>query len=360
MPYGFMASLIVAFTAATSFTFMEVVPFNLGKYGLYLVMMKVSLAAVWLWAAWRIKSRRERAFQLKQADGTLWSGEIRERALGIPLKDFEVIRYHYDADEEIEAVFRKHKFTLWEATLWGNIVMWALLVTGWMAHSMPALQWYPSDWHILWRFTIDHQRFTLLRTVVRFSVLSFRFVWWWMPLLVAVPAFYVTLKKWQVRKWDIRSITNRHIYLILEQPTYLPWVAPKFRPIPVSQVVGMSSEAGSFGGVIGWTNITLWVRADERDDEPERVLIDKVANGDEIVGILRRVVPVFWEDEQEDQAPRRKKRPAERRDPRRAEEKTAPNVSGGQPPAEATLEPVQPETATASSGKDPEDTPEAA
>jgi hypothetical protein len=326
MPYGIMASLIVAFTATTSFTFMAVVPFRIGGLAVFFALLKASLAAGWLWAAWRVKKERERAFLQKQVDGTLWSEDIAERALQIPLEDFEVIRYHFEAGEKIEAVFRRHKFMLWEAILWLNIMAWSLMFAAYLGAYLSALEWRPDDWHIWWHFKLLGNDVTLYKDTIPFSDLGFRFVWWWLPLLIALPAFYVMLKKWQKQKWRIRSITNRNIYLILEQPTYMPWIAPEFEVIPVEQVVGMSvGEAGAIGGMVGWTNISLKKQADKAEEAPELIEIDHVDNGQEVVNVLRRVLPLFREG-----------RLAKPSDPGRADEKTAP------------------------SGEDPENTPEAA
>jgi hypothetical protein len=299
MPYSVMATLIVAFTATTSFTFMAVVPFRIGGLAVFFALLKASLVAGWLLAAWRVKKDRERAFLQKQADGTLWSEDIAQRALRISLKTFEVIRYHFEAGEKIEAVFRRHKFTLWEAILWLNIMVGSLLFAAYLGAYLPALEWRPDDWHIWVHFKVNGDDVSIFKDTVYFSNLGFRFVWWWLPLLITLPAFYVMLKKWQKQKWRIRSITNRNIYLILEQPTYMPWIAPEFDVVPVEQVVGMSvGEAGAIGGMVGWTNITLKKQADKAEESPELIEIDHVDNGQEIVDVLRRVLPMFQNDNQ--------------------------------------------------------------
>jgi hypothetical protein len=293
MPYKYMASLIVAFTAATSFITMTALPFGLGKFTLLLALLKASLVALWLWAAWRVKDRREKAFIAKQTYGNLWTGPINEGALCIPLKDFEVIKYHLDADEKVKRVFRRHKFTLWKATLWANVCFWSLIAFLLMLSKMPSLEFHPSDWHIWLHPKIHGEEFTILKETVPVSDLSFSFVWWWFPLLIATFAFYESIKHWQIRKWSIRIITTKNIYLFREQPTYIPWIPPKFGVIPVHQVVGMRADVGSFGGMVGWSDIALQVRADEHDDEPEPVVIDYVAEGNEVIGDLRQVLPIF-------------------------------------------------------------------
>jgi hypothetical protein len=280
LPYGYMATLIVLFTAVTSFALSAAMPFSLGSFALLLALLKASLVALWLWAAWRVKDRREKAYLAKEELGDLWTGPIDERALGIPLEDLEVIRYHLDADEVVKAVFRRHKITLWKAIMWLNIMFWSLLASLWLATNLPALEWRPED-------------IVLSEDTVTTRELGFRFVWWWLPLLVTTLAFYEALKHWQIRKWTIRIITNKNLYLFREQPTYMPWVPPKFKAIPVYQVVGMDSDVGSFGGMVGWTNIYLQVRADEHDDEPEPVVIDYVTDGIGIVNVLKRTLPMF-------------------------------------------------------------------
>lgn len=280
MPYGVMASLIVAFTAVTSIFFSMMLPFSLGSAVLPLALFKASVVALWLWASWRVKDRREKAFQAKESRGDLWMGPIHEKALCIPEEDLEVIKYHLDADEDVKRVFRRHKYTLWKAILWLNIAFWSVVLALWMAAVVPSLEWHPSD--------IEGSGGT-----IPLSETGFSFVWWWLPLLITLFAFYEALKHWQIRKWTIRIITNKNLYLFREQPTYMPWIPPKFRVIPVHQVVGMDADVGSFGGMVGWTDIYLQVRADEHDDAPEPVIIDYVTEGNEVISDLRHVLPVF-------------------------------------------------------------------
>ena len=274
MSFGSMATAIIAFTAVTSYTTMAIIPIGLGPLALPLALLKVALVSFWLWAAWRVKKKRDEAIRRKTEEGRLWIGPIEEKALGIPVRDLDVIRYHLDKDEKIIRVARQHRFILWHA--FADLTMVFVLIVGalLLLKYGVAIQWHPKDtqmWDLNW--------------------INLDLPLWWIPLLPVLFFFYEALAHWQDWKWKIRIITNRRLILLREQSTYMPWTGKAFRHIPVHQLLQTASDGDGLKGTIGWYTLELTVRADEHDDKPEKVILDYVGD-DAFQTDLDAVMPV--------------------------------------------------------------------
>lgn len=283
--FGYMSAAIVSFTALTSVALMSILPFGLGQYEWLFVLVKILAVAAWLYSAWRVKRRRDKVFREKLEDGTLWDGELYAEQLRIPLKDFEVVRYHFERDEKIIRVTRKHWFALWKMFIHTAMVLILLLTAGFL------LTYYPE---------VDQ---TLFKGSEFFKETRVEFSIWWFPLLFVLFFFYEALAEWQKWKWDLRVVTDRQIYLFREQPTYMPWIRKKFEPIAVHQIVRIKNESETAAaGMVGWGTLTLQLRADEADDKPEPVVLDYVPDDEDFERIVRQVLPTFGSRYQPPQA----------------------------------------------------------
>jgi hypothetical protein len=275
-PFGFIATGIVAFTAITSYFYMAVLPFHLGRFALPLMLVKLSIVAFWLYSAWRVKRKRERGFARREADGTLWNGPIEAENLNISPRDLEVIRYRFDRNEKVIRIDRQHKFLLWHAV--ADFAVMGVLILA----ALVLLKYYPAFHHSVPPSKILHEG----RGEASFPV-------WWIPLLPVLYFFYEGLADWQDWKWTIRAITDKHFYIFREQSTYMAWTNKNFRSIPVHQIISIRSSADNVGGMVGWGTLELEVRADEHGDKREDITVDYVADEDEFERQLRNVLPAY-------------------------------------------------------------------
>jgi hypothetical protein len=246
----------------------------MGRLALPLALLKVALVSFWLWAAWRVKKKREEAIRRKTEAGSLWVGPIEEKALGISVKDLEIIRYHLDKDEKIVRIARQHRFILWHAFADLTMVLVLIMAAALLLKFYPEVHWHPKD----------SEQFNVSWMNVDFPI-------WWIPLLPVLYFFYEGLADWQDWKWKIRIITNRRLILLREQSTYMPWTGKAFRHIPVHQLLQTASDGDGLKGTIGWYTLELTVRADEHDDKPEKVILDYVGD-DQFQSDLDGVMPV--------------------------------------------------------------------
>jgi hypothetical protein len=268
--------VIVAFTAITSYIFWAVTPFGFGKFGLALACFKAAIVTLWLCSAWRVRKTREEAFARNERMDNIWSGPIEERGLKVPQKVLEVIRYHFDKDEKIVAVFRQHWFALWKTVMWAGITLFLICLAVVLNKYAPGITFHTKavkDFHLKAR--------------------EVHITYWWIPLLFVLFAFYEALRHWQDWSWTIWAVSNFNFYRIREQSMFMAWAGKKFHSTPVGQIIDVSSYSDRAGGTFGWGDIMLEVRVDEHRDQSEPLFVRYVADDEEVEKIIRSVLPAY-------------------------------------------------------------------
>jgi hypothetical protein len=268
--------IIVGLTAATSLLLQRVLPPALGPLRLYLIFFKVLVVCLWLFFAWRAYRYKEEMRSRKEEEGTLWEGDLTRVKTNLKLKHFEAIRYHFDKDEQLVVVDRRHWYYL-DATLYCFTFVFACLIGAlWLSVVHPDVQ-----------FTIR----TILHAWKLKHPIRAHFSIWWVPILPAIFFFYEGLQRWQTWKWqEIRALTNKYLYILSEQPTFMPWLKSDITVIEIRDMIPAETEAKrGQESLMRYGTARLRRKFGEDPHRAELVELDFVPDFQEFYALLRQV-----------------------------------------------------------------------
>lgn len=251
---------------------------------LAIVTFILTIALIWFIASWLVRRRRNREIKRKIRDGNLWRGPIKAEDLGISKEDLEVISYHFDADEKVIRIFRRHPFVLWKVQAWRWTAAILFLCTILLAILYPAIP-VPGP-----EAEMPGSRSPADSIAI-----------WWYPATLILPALYAAVNEKEKWRWTIRAITTKAVYLLREQSALLPWAGDSFRPLAVHQIIAIERMSEKIGSIVDWGTLDLTVRADEHDDKPEHVIVDYVPDIRVCARQLRDVLPVYRDERSTDQ-----------------------------------------------------------
>jgi hypothetical protein len=116
---------------------------------------------------------------------------------------------------------------------------------------------------------------------------------WEIPVVLSLPLFYFVIAVWQRWKLTIWLVTNQNLLELRERSVVLPWLGSVKKPYPLNQVVDVEDDAGTFGGMFGWSTVTISIRLDIGQDAPTKSVFRFVPTSQNFTSLLRQISPAL-------------------------------------------------------------------